>query len=95
MVASPRTGVLGSLLPPTLRTPGRVPTPGCCKAPQGLLAPPGLPGLCTRLRVHRAAGRDSGGLVDPFMRAGTYPARHLATLRESELLPAFGGASPG
>ena len=24
-----------------------------------------------------------------------YPARHLATLRESGLLPAFSGASPG
>ena len=29
------------------------------------------------------------------MRAGTYPARHLATLRGSELPPAFSGASPG
>ena len=28
-------------------------------------------------------------------RALPYPARHLATLRESELLPAFSGASPG
>jgi hypothetical protein len=45
--------------------------------------------------VPGAPGRDSGDLVDPFMRAGTYPARHLATLRESELLPAFSGASPG
>ena len=47
------------------------------------------------MRVQRVPGWDSGDLVDPFMRAGTYPARHLATLRESELLPAFGGASPG
>lgn len=45
--------------------------------------------------LHGAPGQDSGDLVDPFMRAGTYPARHLATLRESELLPAFSGASPG
>ena len=29
------------------------------------------------------------------MHAGTYPARHLATLRGSELPPAFSGASPG
>ncbi len=45
--------------------------------------------------VHGAPGQDSGDLVNPFMRAGTYPARHLATLRESGLLPAFSGASPG
>ncbi len=95
MGASPRPGDRGSSLPPTLRTRDRTPTPGCCKAPRGLLAPPGLPGLCTWLRVQRAPGWDSGDLVDPFMHAGTYPARHLATLRESELLPAFSGASPG
>ncbi len=86
---------VSSLLPPTLCTRNRIPTTGCSKAPRGLLAPPGDPGLCTRLRVHRVPGWDSGDLVDPFMRAGTYPARHLATLRESELLPAFSGASPG
>lgn len=95
MAASPDPGGPGSSLPPTLRTRSRVSTPGCCEAPRGLLAPPGLPGLCTWLRVQRVPGWDSGDLVDPFMRAGTYPARHLATLRESELLPAFGGASPG
>ena len=83
-----------SSLPPTLRTSNHTPTTGCCKAPRGLLAPSGVPGLFTRLRVHRVPGRDSGDLVDPFMHAGTYPARHLATLRESELLPAFTGASP-
>ena len=82
-------------LPPTLRTHDHTPTTGCGKAPRGLLAPRGVPGLCTRLRVHRIPGRDSGDLVGPFMHAGTYPARHLATLRESELLPAFSGASPG
>ena len=60
-----------SLLPPTLRTRDHNPTTGCSKAPRGLLAPRGVPGLCTRLRVHRAPGRDSGDLVDPFMRAGT------------------------
>ena len=42
--------------------------------------------------VRRVPGWDSGALVDPFMHVGTYPTRHLATLRESELLPAFGGA---
>ena len=89
----PRGGV--SSLPPTLRTHSYTPTTGCGEAPRGLLAPSGVPGLFTRLRVHRVPGWDSGDLVDPFMRAGTYPARHLATLRESELLPAFSGASPG
>ena len=83
------------MLPPTLRTRDRIPTPGCGKAPRGLLAPSGVPGLFTWLRVHRVPGWDSGDLVDPFMHAGTYPAGHLATLRESELLPAFSGASPG
>ncbi len=83
------------MLPPTLCTPPRAPTAGCGKAPQGLLAPSGVPGLCTWRWVRRAPGRDSGDLVDPFMHAGTYPARHLATLRGSELPPAFSGASPG
>lgn len=55
----------------------------------------GLPDCAPAPGVHGAPGQDSGDLVDPFMRAGTYPARHLATLRESELLPAFSGASPG
>ncbi len=41
--------------------------------------------------VHRIAGGDSGALVDPFMHVGTHPTRHLATLRESELLPALSG----
>ena len=45
----------------------------------------------SRLWVHRALGGDSGEVVDPFMHVGTYPTRHLATLRESELLPAFSG----
>ncbi len=41
--------------------------------------------------VRRVADRDSRALVDPFMHVGTHPTRHLATLRESELLPAFSG----
>ena len=93
--ASARPGDRASSLPPTLCTLPRTPTTGCSKAPQGLLAPSGVPGLCTRRWVRRAPGRDSGDLVDPFMHAGTYPARHLATLRGSELPPAFSGASPG
>ncbi len=47
------------------------------------------------MRVHRPAGGDSGHLVKPFMHADFYSARHMATLRESELLPAFTGPSPG
>ena len=82
-------------LPPTLRTPSQTPAAGCSKAPQGLLSPTGVPGPFARLWVHRAPAGDSGDLVDPFMHVGIYPTRHLATLRESELLPAFSGASPG
>ena len=55
----------------------------------------GLPDCAPAQGVHGAPGWDSGDLVDPFMHAGTYPARHLATLRGSELPPAFSGASPG
>lgn len=55
----------------------------------------GLPDCAPAQGVHGAPGWDSGDRVDPFMRAGTYPARHLATLRGSELPPAFSGASPG
>lgn len=90
--ASPRPRDRGSSLPPTLCTPSPPPTAGCSKGPQGLLAPSGVPGLCTWRWVRRAPGWDSGDLVDPFMHAGTlggrprgtprgrpYPARHLAT----------------
>jgi hypothetical protein len=41
--------------------------------------------------VHRVIRGDSGVLVDPFMHVVTYTTRHLATLRESELLPSFSG----
>ena len=41
--------------------------------------------------VRRFAGGDSGALVGLFMHVGTYPTRHLATLRESELLPVLSG----
>ena len=47
------------------------------------------------LWVHRVLGGDSGALVDPFKHVVTYTTRHLATLRESELLPSFSGPSPG
>lgn len=76
------------------------PRPGCQRQAavklHGDLSPcGGLPAYAPAPCLHGAPGQDSGDLVDPFMRAGTYPARHLATLRESELLPAFSGASPG
>ncbi len=41
--------------------------------------------------VHGVADGDSRALVELFMRVGTYPTRHLATLRESELLPVLSG----
>src|SRR5690242_6664599 len=67
-------------------------TTGCSKAPPGLLSPTEVRGLFVHVMwLHRAAGGDSGALVVPFMHVGTYPTRHLATLRESELLPAFSG----
>ena len=43
------------------------------------------------LWVHRVADGDSRALVELFMHVGTYPTRHLATLRESELLPVLSG----
>ena len=67
-------------------------TTGCSKTPQGLLSPTEVRGLFVHVMwLHRAVGGDSGALVVPFMHVGTYPTRHLATLRESELLPAFSG----
>ena len=64
----------------------------CSKTPRGLLSPMEVDGLFVHLMwLHRVVGGDSGALVVPFMRVGTYPTRHLATLRESELLPALTG----
>ena len=63
----------------------------CSKTPRGLLSR-WNDGLFVHLMwLHRVVGGDSGALVVPFMRVGTYPTRHLATLRESELLPALTG----
>ena len=79
-------------LPSTLCIHSRIPAAGCSKTPQGLLFPLGDRGLFVHVTwVHRVLSGDSGALVDPFMHVGTYPTRHLATLRESELLPAFAG----
>jgi hypothetical protein len=82
-------------LPSTLCIRKRIPAAGCSKTPQGLLFPLGVRGLFVHVMwFHRVLRGDSGALVDPFMHVGTYPTRHLATLRESELLPAFAGPWP-
>ena len=79
-------------LPTTLCISHHIATTGCSKAPQGLLSPTEVRGLFVHVMwLHRVVGGDSGALVVPFMHVGTYPTRHLATLRESELLPAFSG----
>src|SRR3970282_2156999 len=79
-------------LPATLCIRNHTATTGCSKAPQGLLSPTEVCGLFVHIMwLHRVVGGDSGALVVPFMHVGTYPTRHLATLRESELLPAFSG----
>ena len=79
-------------LPATLCVRNHTAATGCSKAPQGLLSPMEVRGLFVHVKwLHRIAGGDSGALVGPFMHVGTYPTRHLATLRESELLPAFSG----
>lgn len=79
-------------LPATLCIHHHTATTGCSKAPQGLLSPTEVRGLFVHVMwLHRVVGGDSGALVVPFMHVGTYPTRHLATLRESELLPALNG----
>ncbi len=51
----------------------------CSKTPRGLLSPMEDAGLFVQLMwLHRVVGGDSGALVVPFMRVGTYPTRHLA-----------------
>ncbi len=82
-------------LPATLCIHNRTAATGCSKAPQGLLSLMDVRGLFVHVTwLHRVGGGDSRALVDPFMHVGTYPTRHLATLRESELLPAFSGPWP-
>ena len=79
-------------LPATLCNHNHIATTSCSKAPQGLLFPIEVGGLFVHLMwVRRVVDGDSGALVDPFMHVGTYPTRHLATLRESELLPVLNG----
>lgn len=85
-------GTLIHWLPHTLCKRNLTPATDCSKAPRGLLVPLGVAGLFVQqLWVHRGHGGDSGVLVDPFMHVVTYTTRHLATLRESELLPSFSG----
>ena len=48
-------------LPPTLRTGARTPTPGCSKAPRGLLSLRGVAGLCTRSGGSRGPGPGQWG----------------------------------
>ena len=79
-------------LPSTLCIRSHIPATNCSKTPRGLLVPLGVRGLFVHVMwFHRVPSGDSGALVVPFMHVGTYPTRHLATLRESELLPAFAG----
>ena len=79
-------------LPDTLCNLYYTTSTSCSKTPRGLLSPMEDDGLFVHLMwLHRVVGGDSGALVVPFMRVGTYPTRHLATLRESELLPALTG----
>ena len=76
-------------LPATLCIRNHTATTGCSKAHR-VFSPTEVRGLFVHVMwLHRAAGGDSGALVVPFMHVGTYPTRHLATLRESELLPAL------
>src|ERR687886_1229856 len=79
-------------LPTTLCIRNHIATTGCSKAPQGLLSPTEVRGLFVHVMwLHRAAGGGSRGLVVSFIHVGTYPTKHFASLRESELLPAFSG----
>src|ERR687890_1380487 len=94
VTTSPPSAPEGRLrrLPATLCIRNHIATAGCSKAPQGLLSPTEVCGLFVHIMwLHRAAGGGSGALVVPFTHPGTYPTRHFATLKESELLPAFSG----
>eukprot|EP00347_Sterkiella_histriomuscorum_P023354 403334965 len=59
------------------------------QAQQGLLSPLIVPSPFPWLWVRQIVDRDSGNLVNPFMRVTNQMTRHLATLRESQLLPPF------
>ncbi|KAI3642087.1 hypothetical protein MP228_011642 [Amoeboaphelidium protococcarum] len=59
------------------------------QAQQGLLSPLILQSPFPLLWFRQIVDRDSGNLVNPFMRVTNQMTRHLATLRESQLLPPF------
>ena len=63
------------------------------QAQQGLLSPLMLPSPFPWLWFRQIVHRDSGILVHPFMRVTNQMTRHLATLRESQLLPPLTRAS--
>ena len=66
-------------LPITLCNSNYTASTSCSKTPRGLLSPMEDAGLFVQLMwLHRVVGGDSGALVVPFMRVGTYPTRHLA-----------------
>ena len=66
-------------LPITLCISNYTASTSCSKTPRGLLSPMEDAGLFVQLMwLHRVVGGDSGALVVPFMRVGTYPTRHLA-----------------
>ncbi len=72
-----------------LHPPGRFTKSDQSQAQQGLLSPLIMPRPFPWLWVRQMVDRDSGNLVDPFMHVTSQMTRHLATLRESQLLPPF------
>ena len=59
------------------------------QAQQGLLSPLIIPSPFPWLWFRWILDRVSGNLVNPFMRVTNWMTRHLATLRESWLIPPF------
>ena len=57
------------------------------QAQQGLLSPLIMPSPFPWQWVRQIVDRDSGNFINPFMRVTNQMTRHLATLRESQLLP--------
>ena len=79
IVASQFPGRNCAWLPDTLCNVNYITSTSCSKTPRGLLSPMEDDGLFVHLMwLHRVVGGDSGALVVPFMRVGTYPTRHLA-----------------
>ena len=76
-------------LPPILHLSSRRTDPDQSQAQQGLLSPLIIPSPLPWLWVRQIVDRDSGNLINPFMRVTNQMTRHLATLRESQLLPPF------